>query len=700
MSILLIQIPEIENQQKSSNNKNNSNINTNGNKDYQQHDTVMSSQKTEEAAVTAAATATATKITPMNTRMSLLRTISRMSLFRTIVAILIFRTLYLSAMAISCHLIPDHNPGNGVLRFEMRLDNFDECFCIRGHACDQIIKYKNIMHESKNETKKCAIRSYPSSSSDSLLLSNKDDNFVRTSSFIPTTVWKFFLEPLTKWDAARFLNLAVNPSLRDPPKTLTTMSTTTTTALPVISWETSEQAHAFFPLFPWILRQFSLFLYYALPSQLLPPTFETLVVLSGLLFNNFICLIVATMALYDLTILVMTRKEHPITRLQQEQQQQQQENNNHFVATVVCLVFGIFNPAIVFFATNYSESFFATTTFLGHICMERSTKNHKNVLWWLMGICCWMIGSYTRSNGTLHCLWLLQHGLARIILLLQNRSIHQQSKTTATNLAFLFRTIMIGIQSIVGAFFVALPVRYHDLKGWERHCVDATEVRPEWCNNSNEGSSVLNSPFSLYSHIQGKHWNVGFFRYYEWKQIPNFLLAAPILLLSAAGVYRWIYWSLVTDYGRGKIPSSYKMILFGWPLHALSESVSCNGGVTDSTRIVDSSTPPSMSNINSTNEIVLSLSSRDLLIENGRLLGHFAILAILTLIGLVIAHVQISTRMICSTSPAIIWSISFCLLKPSEKEGSISRLSQLVWLYVVLYMLLGVILHVNFLPWT
>jgi len=645
----------------------------------------MISQKTEAAA--AAAAAATTKITPIYTRMGLLRTISRMSLRRTIIAILIFRTWYLSAMAISCHLIPDHNPGDGVLRFEMRLDDVDGCFCLRGHACDKIIKYKD-MHESKNED----------SSSDSLL-SDEDGNFVPTS-FIPTTVWKFFLEPLTKWDAARFLNLAVKPSLRDPQPLLTT-TTTTTIASSVTSWETSEQAHAFFPLFPWIIQQFSLFLYYALPSQLLPPTFESLVVLSGLLFNNFICLIVATMALYELTILVMTRKEHAITRLQQQkQQQQQQENNNHYVATVVCLVFGIWNPALVFFVTNYSESFFATTTFLGHICIERSTKNHDSILWWLMGICCWMIGSYTRSNGTLHCLWLLQHGLSRILLLLRNTSILQQPNTTATNLAFLSRTIMIGIQSIMGAYFVALPVRYHDLKGWERHCVDAAEVRPEWCNHGNEGSSALNFSSSLYSYIQDKHWNVGFFRYYEWKQIPNFLLAAPILMLSAAGVYRWIYWSLVTDYGRGKNPSSYKMILFGWPLHALSESVSCNGGVIESTRIVDSSTPSSMRKINSTNDIVLSLSSRDLLIENGSLLGHYAILAILTLIGLVIAHVQISTRMICSTSPAIIWFISFCLLKPSDKEGSVSRLSQLVWSYVVLYMILGVILHVNFLPWT
>mmetsp|Transcript_15026 Transcript_15026/g.16851 ORF Transcript_15026/g.16851 Transcript_15026/m.16851 type:complete len:642 (+) Transcript_15026:87-2012(+) len=611
----------------------------------------------------------------------------RYSKIELVIVILVFRACYLSAMAISCHLIPDHNPGNDVLRFEMRLNDVNGCFCLSGHACD--------MKKHKNDDKeKCAIRS--NSSLDLI----SDNSFV-PSSLIPTSVWKFLLSPLTKWDAARFLNLAVNLSLRDPPLTTTIPAL----ASSATSWETSEKAHAFLPLFPWTIRQFSLLLYHILPTQLLPPTFESLIVLSGLIFNNFVCLVVATMVLYDLTILVITRKEKLKTlqqkqQLLQQKQQLQQTNDHDFVATVVCLVFGIWNPAIVFFATNYSESFFATTTLLGHVCIERSnnhgiaeneTSNNRpflnrciSILWWLMGICCWMTGSYTRSNGMLHCLWLLQDGLARILLLLRNRSTKQLPKTTGTTLVFLFKTVMIGIQSVMGALFVFFPVRYHDWKGWERHC-SGVEVQPSWCNHSNESLFVLNTSFSLYSHIQDKHWNIGFFRYYEWKQIPNFILAAPILVLSAMGVFRWIYSSLVTNYGRGKIPSSYKMISVGWSIHALSESVSQNG---------------------TTGDIVLSSSSQVLLVENERLLGHYAILSILTLIGLVIAHVQISTRMICSTSPAIIWFIANCLLTQSPSTCSISlksktsRLSQLVFLYVALYMLLGVILHVNFLPWT
>lgn len=46
--------------------------------------------------------------------------------------VLKWRFLYWCFMALSCHFIPDHNPGNDVLRFDLRLyydDDASPCFC-------------------------------------------------------------------------------------------------------------------------------------------------------------------------------------------------------------------------------------------------------------------------------------------------------------------------------------------------------------------------------------------------------------------------------------------------------------------------------------------------------------------------------------------------------------------------------------------
>ena len=645
----------------------------------------------------------------------------------TIKRILVVRLLYIIAMILSCQLIPEHNPGDDVLRFHMRLsvqkDNTtdDDCFCLKGHACDDTTNITNQQQQERhNHEVYCAIPAKASQTK---------------------TMWRIILSPFTKWDAARFLNLAVQPTFRDP----TTIVKTTqqrlrqeehsSITLSSSSWDDSEQAHAFLPMYPIVLTYISLILYRILPSQLLPPTYEALVVWSGVLFNNLFCLIVSTLALYNLTTTTTATCQSHIHRhdvrnhdgndnnktvveMQQQQQQEQQQHDDR-VALAVCLVFGIWNPASVFFVTNYSESFFAMTTLLGHVCIQRSNTSKlihiTSIGWWILGIICWMIGSYTRSNGQVHCLWIFQDGLAHILYsfrLLQQqnqRRQHQESSssdrnessssssseisTSTTTTAIIIRIFWIVFRSVLGIFLVALPVRYHDWRGYQRHCNNDMSIYPEWCTtrNSNDGlisSLIFGSSFSLYRYIQDKHWNVGFFRYYQWKQIPNFLLAAPILILSVAGACCWIYWSLM-KFGKGKLPSKISIIVWSWPIGALVDSVS-------ETKVT---------------------SDRNSLVHNPLLLGHYFILAILALVGLVIAHVQISTRMICSTSPAIIWFITYCLLAPSNNVGgkttSVDNLSQasspvlppsrtgkIIWFYTSLFMLLGVILHVNFLPWT
>jgi GPI mannosyltransferase 2 len=53
-------------------------------------------------------------------------------------------------------------------------------------------------------------------------------------------------------------------------------------------------------------------------------------------------------------------------------------------------------------------------------------------------------------------------------------------------------------------------------------CAVATTDQPQWCHQTLP---------SLYSFVQRKYWNVGFLRYWELRQIPNFAMAAPPMLL-------------------------------------------------------------------------------------------------------------------------------------------------------------------------
>ena len=189
---------------------------------------------------------------------------------------------------------------------------------------------------------------------------------------------------------------------------------------------------------------------------------------------------------------------------------------------------------------------------------------------------------------------------------------------------------------------------------------------PSWCKKQEKR-------FSLYAYVQRKHWNVGLFRYYELKQIPNFILALPVLVLSFTAAILWIKHSW-NRHAKGRIRGIQDV--FRWSYLAFAASSS------------DYQKQKEVDNSN--------------LLLGPKFLSYYAILFGFALVGTFLAHVQISTRLICSSCPAFYWFVANMTFNDNQSDAKRKRerLQALIYFYFALYNILGAIMHVNWLPWT
>lgn len=267
-----------------------------------------------------------------------------------------------------------------------------------------------------------------------------------------------------------------------------------------------ENSLAFFPLFSWCVRILANSL--CLPMQFVMQ-YRTVLIVSGFIFNFYIFL-KTTNVLYRLSKSIL-----------------KSESLAYKAALLFC-----FNPASIFMSAFYSEILFAYLTFYSMLKFEERKRNHYMML---SSLSC-----LSRSNGLLTAGFELHKRCQNIVIhLLYSKKdfISKISLILTEILKVMIYLILILLPFLIYQFYISdlfcnqsgkwkIPeflIQY----GRHRSYNLVNETNFDWCKNR--------IPFA-YSHVQNTHWNVGFLRYYEFRQIPNFILALPVSVLSVSSV--------------------------------------------------------------------------------------------------------------------------------------------------------------------
>lgn len=198
----------------------------------------------------------------------------------------------------------------------------------------------------------------------------------------------------------------------------------------------------------------------------------------------------------------------------------QSRRTSFLAALLFCM-----SPISVFMTVAYSESLFAMATFGGLWHLQENRL--------LFGGALLSLATAARSNGLVNAGFLVHSGMKAIL---------QRSRQCGPLM-----------KRLCGIVVVILPFAVYQFYCYSRFCFPSSEesrlpedlvqlakdkgyrVRgesaPIWCSHR--------YPLA-YSHIQSEYWGVGLFRYFQLRQLPNFLLAAPVIFLAFLTTFRYV----------------------------------------------------------------------------------------------------------------------------------------------------------------
>ena len=513
----------------------------------------------------------------------------------------------------------------------------------------------------------------------------------------------------TRWDSAHFLSVTAS------------------------GWADHEYSHAFFPMFPLLIRWLA-----ALLSHMLPPLCETeLHILAGVLLSNS-AFVVAACCLHRLGECVLQDAR---------------------LARTSALMFCV-SPASIFFSTVYAESTFAAATFGGMLLLECSYA-------WA-GSVALALATATRANGLLHVLLVAHAGLRRCVHILDAPIPgHRQHAATVVALAGAILSMLLQVLLVVGPYVAWQVAGYRRVCGasdsaaaaaplsrpskWEPAAAAAAAATAAAAAAAAAGPSALTAAArltptrimhearvaavpadwceqklpDLYAYVQRHYWGVNLFGYYEWRQLPNFALAAPALGLCAAAGVSCLAAARVQS-ARTRPREALRCML---GLRALrpaeasegTQSSAQHGARRSSARRAAEASEGTQSSDQHGARRSSALRAAEASEGSGdrpstaegaltpRVWIYALHWALLSGLVLLFGNVQVGTRLAAAACPPFYWFMAHILLLRGGGDalpratgtwlGS-RRLRSLLCGYVAIFASVGTVLHANFFPWT
>ena len=370
------------------------------------------------------------------------------------------------------------------------------------------------------------------------------------------------------------------------------------------------------------------------------------------------------------------------------------------VARSAAVLFAL-NPASVFHsAPFYTESVFALAGFAGFYFLERGARafGTSASVWNRNGAAlCFALACAARSNGALNSLVLAHDFFARVLPSVafgpkQNKRRGKNAPgSRGKNASYVLPLFAATFAFAARCATTLAPLFALQLYGYRTYCARALGAEtPAWCGRWR--------PFpNVYAHVQSHYWNVGFLRYYEAKQIPNFLLAAPALAVSASAGRSW--WTAFRSNTNARKRDENEPTDYSYAGASRRGGSRDGGGFPDKYKYASLKRKRNVAYGSERDAWMLSPSVRPYLFK----------WAVMSVVALLVMHVQVTTRFL-SVTPGIYWFLAKRGFAEAEREaaGKRKRTSgkrRSVWrraatLYSISFFMLGALLFPTFYPWT